>query len=151
MTHRATLRHTPGLMVVFGLLAFLLVFVPAMAGSYTAAAASFLLVAATGWRFNGMRLVLDDQGLCFRGWVGNARLPYSSIGSIERPYEKGWPYDRLYGPWVYRIKSGDTQLTVNFLWFGPAACRDFRKHLAAIKPEMLSDVHRRPARRQGRE
>lgn len=52
---------------------------------------------------------------------------------------------------VYKVESGDQQIIVNFLRFGPGAHQDFRKHLAAIRPEMLFDAHRRPARRQDRE
>ena len=112
----ATLRHAKGLAVCFMFVVGLAMIVPLFYRAYWIAA---LIVALTGlvvWRFKRMYLRFSDETLIHRGWWTTDEMPYASITQVFRPYTKGWPQDRFYGPSVFQIASANNHIRINLLW-----------------------------------
>ena len=124
-THKTTLRHAVGLVVVIALVASMLLLASFTKGTEYAAATSVLL-AFIAWRFSKMRLIFTHDALIYRGWFRRYEFPYTCIDRVSRPADEGWPKDRMYGHSVYEVVSKNSRARINLLWFGTSGSRAFR-------------------------
>ncbi|HLP06807.1 MAG TPA: hypothetical protein VK178_01475 [Opitutaceae bacterium] len=132
-THKATLRHTPGLAVVLAVMALLALVAPLMGGAYLSTSAITALAAVLTWRFRAMRVIFTESTLIHQGWLRRHEIELGAIERISRPGSNRWPYDRLYGPTVFEIATRNGRVRINLLWFGPGCAQEFRDRLLPSK------------------
>ena len=130
-THKASLRHLPGLAVVLTATVLLGIVAPLAGRSYVCATAVAVLATTLAWRFSAMRLVFTESAILHRGWLRRHEIPFAAIERISRPNGKGWPYDRLLGPSVFEIVTSGAHVRINLLWFGPDGAREFYDRVLA--------------------
>lgn len=124
-THKASLRHAAGLVVIIALLAGMLLSISFTKGlAYSGA--MFGLMTLVTWRFSRMRLIFTDDKFIYCGWLKRYEFPYSNIARVSRPADEGWPKDRIYGRSVFEVTSKTCRARINLLWFGASGSRAFR-------------------------
>jgi hypothetical protein len=124
--HKATLRHTDGLLVVVIVSGLLMILVPLAGRSYGFALSAAGILVVLAWRFSSLRLEFTEHTLIYQGWVRRYEFPYSSIERVSRPSDEGWPKDRFYGHSVFEVASSSSRARINLLWFGSAGSVAFR-------------------------
>lgn len=107
-------------------------------GGAWAAVPLALALAAAGIRLRARKLVFDDDGFRYDGWITTLGVRYDAIGTIVGASRLGWPEERIDEPTEYRftLPSGKPYVA-SLLWFGPEAARAFRGKVATRPTEPL--------------
>lgn len=89
--------------------------------------APFAFLYAIGVRLSAS---MDDDGFYYRGWVRSFDLPWRDIVSVTSADNVPYPHNRYYGLRAYVIRTSDTRIVLNMLYFSPEFARAF--HAATI-------------------
>jgi hypothetical protein len=68
-----------------------------------------------------LKVTISDGYLEYRGLLASKRIRLLDVTDCRSMESLGYPYDRLYGPYTYRIKTPAESLKINFKFF-PLEC-----------------------------
>ncbi len=102
-------------------------------GEYNAASVLAGVVTITVARLYTRKMSFDDHVFRYDGWFGFIEIPYSEIVKVENSSSLGYPIDRWYGPFEYRVTTKGKKWWVSLLWFNGAAARQFHEQIIKRK------------------
>ena len=128
--YKSTMRYVWPLRIIFGVPIFSVIFMLFLDGQYILGIFCLSVLSAWTWRFKQLTLVFTENDIIYYGWFRKFEFSMSDIRRVSRPNDKGYPYDRMYGPEVYEIESSASKARINLLWFDPQAINVLRQKTA---------------------
>lgn len=80
-----------------------------------------------------LRVIVGDNYIEYTGLFSTKRIKISDITESCWMVKLGYPTDRFYGPYTYRIRTPHQSLKINFKFFPLECMRDVRGKLEQVE------------------
>jgi len=117
----ATFKSMRGLMILFSVLGLIVIFFSFFTKSlliivYGIFPIVLLLIIKLRYK-----VTVNDNEITSTGFFQTKRINLSEITGSSWMHQKGYPYNRLYGLYVYEFRTSDKKMRINFIYF-PKEC-----------------------------